>query len=141
MTRVYTRPPDGTCTVQKGPAAALDINRIVDMASRLGPSGPRQPIFGDFTSPTSTDYAAALDMALSAERRFLQLPVWIREHYANSIPAWLTAVENGSFKREFEHRMRGFRKPPKAPEPAPTPATATRPDPEAQPRRTPREGD
>lgn len=74
-------------------AEESDINFIINQYETTGiaPAGPgREPIFGDFTDPTLTDYQQALNTVQGARELFERVPAKVRERFHND-PAELIA--------------------------------------------------
>ena len=102
-----------------------DINHIMEEYKTTGfLPGLREAeaVYGDFTNPELTNYQDAMNIVLSANELFAQLPPRVRERFANDPVNLILFVQDGNNRKEAIEL--GILQPEKA-EPAPTPPTDT----------------
>jgi len=83
-------------------------------------AGGKEPIYGDFSDPDITDYAAALRQVMGIQDLVQRLPAKVRERFQNDPQAILTWVQNPANREEA--RTLGMLKPEP---PTPTQAVVT----------------
>lgn len=87
--------PEGESMTEQSHELETNINRIMakyQATGILNHVNKKQPIFGDFSEVP--DYATALDLVITAQESFMQLPAKIRAKFANDPAQFLDFVGN-----------------------------------------------